>query len=65
MSFIVFEVSYVSHGKDSNNYLKIMGTGISMQTGYDQTYSYVILSAIQMKIISLFKILAMLSVSVT
>lgn len=46
MSFIVFEVSYVSHGKDSNNYLKIMGTGISMQTGYGQTYSYVILSAI-------------------
>lgn len=47
------------------NYIKIMDTGISMQTGYGQTYSYVILSAIQMKIISFSKLLAMLSVSVT
>lgn len=48
-----------------HNYVKIMGSGISMQTGHGQTYSYVILSATQMKISSLSILLAMLSVSVT
>lgn len=51
--------------KTLHNYINIMGTGISMQTGHGQTYSYMILSAIQMKISSLSILLAMLSVSVT